>query len=140
MTKAATSGFFCFPAVWSLSAEFARTQDPLLSQDPNSNFLLVISKSSFDKIVANQLKRAALSIPINIAEGFGRNTKTDQKNFYVSERGSVFECVSILDILFSEKLISIDQKEYFYKQAKELSQMLFAMIQRLEAANQLKPN
>lgn len=36
---------------------------------------------------------------INIAEGSGRYTKADKKNFYIISRGSVYECVSLFDII-----------------------------------------
>jgi len=60
---------------------------------------LICSDKLIEKVIANQLKRASLSIPLNIVEGTGRYSKADIKNFYVIARGSVFECVTIFDIL-----------------------------------------
>jgi four helix bundle protein len=91
----------------------------------------VYANSSIDKVITNQLKRAALSIPLNIAEGTGRNTKADRRNFYVIARGSAFECVAIFDILKDRKNITTNIYNDFYKKAEELSMMLFAMIKRL---------
>ena len=92
---------------------------------------LAFSNSSIDKVIASQLKRASLSIPLNIAEGTGRSTKADRKNFYVIARGSAFECVAIFDILRERKNISSDKYSDFYKKSEELSMMLFAMIKHL---------
>jgi four helix bundle protein len=91
----------------------------------------VYANTSIDKVITNQLKRASLSIPLNIAEGTGRSTKPDRRNFYVIARGSAFECAAIFDILKGRK--NIDQDVYcnFYKKAEELSMMLFAMIKYL---------
>jgi len=50
-----------------------------------------------DRTSRDQLRRASFSIMLNIAEGSGRFTARDKKNFYVISRGSVFECVAILD-------------------------------------------
>jgi four helix bundle protein len=46
--------------------------------------------------LVDQLNRAALSFPANIAEGNGRFTKADRKNFFIIARGSVQECVPLL--------------------------------------------
>jgi four helix bundle protein len=48
--------------------------------------------------LVNQLNRAALSISANIAEGDGRFTIRDRKNFFGIARGSVQECVPLLEL------------------------------------------
>ncbi|OGK13771.1 hypothetical protein A3A93_05285 [Candidatus Roizmanbacteria bacterium RIFCSPLOWO2_01_FULL_38_12] len=46
--------------------------------------------------ITNQIRRAAVSIPSNIAEGFGRITTKDKKQFYIIARGSLIELQSQL--------------------------------------------
>ncbi len=45
----------------------------------------------------DQLKRAALSLPLNIAEGTGKVRQADKARYYAIARGSAFECAAILD-------------------------------------------
>ena len=47
-------------------------------------------------ILASQIRRAALSVPANIAEGFGRYHYLDKAKFYLNARGSLYELKSHL--------------------------------------------
>lgn len=46
--------------------------------------------------LTSQVKRAALSVPANIAEGFGRYHYLDKAKFYLNARGSLYELKSHL--------------------------------------------
>lgn len=48
----------------------------------------------------DQIKRASLSVPANIAEGYGRNTKKDFSQFLSIALGSVNEIIAYLDFIF----------------------------------------
>ncbi len=48
--------------------------------------------------LSDQLNRAALSVPANLAEGNGRWHKADRKQFFWIARGSAHECVPILEL------------------------------------------
>ena len=55
--------------------------------------------------LVDQFKRAALSISANIAEGNGRWHRKERRNFFLIARGSVFECVPLLELCRRRKLI-----------------------------------
>jgi four helix bundle protein len=54
--------------------------------------------------LSDQLKRATLSIPLNIAEGAGKPTDKDRSRFHAIARGSAMECGAILDMLHLQAL------------------------------------
>ena len=53
----------------------------------------------------DQLRRASLSIPLNIAEGYGKRTTPDRNKFYDIARGSAHECGAVLDASAILKLV-----------------------------------
>ena len=79
----------------------------------------------------DQLYRASFSIALNIAEGSGRFSERDRRNFFVIARSSVFECVAILDILKDGSIITERTYSDFEAKADELSRMLFGLIRKL---------
>ena len=56
--------------------------------------------------MGKQFVRAADSIALNIAEGYGRFFFKENKNFNYYSRGSAFECTACLHKAFKRKLIS----------------------------------
>lgn len=93
--------------------------------------LLKVNKS-IAPYAKNQLGRASLSIMLNIAEGSAKFNNRDRRNFYITARGSAFECSSLLCFLNEEGEIETTMKEDLYFSYEEISKMLFAMIKNLE--------
>jgi len=80
--------------------------------------------------ITNQLRRASISISLNIAEGSGRSKK-EFKHFLSMAKTSVYECIPLLQISFLQKYISKEIKEEFYKKSVRLAQMISALITSL---------
>jgi four helix bundle protein len=74
--------------------------------------------------MAEQLRRAALSIPLNIAEGSGKSTGPDQRRFYTIARGSAMECAATIDACSALALIE-------QMQAQEADQLLLSVVRML---------
>lgn len=90
------------------------------------------NKKGIDTVIRNQLKRASISSVINIAEGAGRFTRADKRNFYIIARGSIYECVSLFDILLDEENISEEEYKRTYDLYEEISKILYGLIRSLE--------
>lgn len=81
--------------------------------------------------LTNQLRRAAVSIALNIAEGSSR-TKKDFCHFLDLSRGSCYECVATLTIAKNRKYIA--EKEYWqlYEECNKLARMINALKRSLQ--------
>ena len=98
----------------------------------NKKVHFFLTTVTLDRSTNSQLRRASLSIMLNIAEGAGRISKPDKRHFYVIARGSTFECVAIFDFLKEIQKVEQTQFESFYQDLEELSRMLFSMIKSLK--------
>lgn len=87
-------------------------------------------KTSYSLI--DQLSRASLSIPLNIAEGNGRWHKGEKRQFFWIARGSVFECVPILQVLYRKKLIEEHQHDDLYEKLDVMAKMLTNLVKSVE--------
>jgi len=88
----------------------------------------VKENKGIDYYIKDQLKRASISMVINIAEGSGKFSKADKRNFYTIARGSTYECVSLLEIIFDENQITKEKFINFYERFEEISKMLLGLI------------
>ena len=78
--------------------------------------------------LASQLRRAAISINLNIAEGNGRHNPNEQKQFYYLSRGSFFEIVAVLDICRKREYIPETEYQAFIQTCSDIQAKLNGLI------------
>ena len=81
--------------------------------------------------LADQLNRAALSISNN-TEGNGRFTKADRRHFFGISRGSVQECVPMLELARRRRLLTIEDHASLKERLEEIARMLSGLINGLD--------
>ena len=92
---------------------------------------LTKQNNKFASYINTQLGRAAFSIMLNIAEGSAKYSNKDRRNYFITARGSVFECCSIIIFLHEEGEIPKELKNNLYSSLEEISRILFVMIRNL---------
>ena len=78
--------------------------------------------------LTSQMRRCAVSIPSNIAEGFGRKSKQDFKRFLQISMGSLFELETQLEISKNLEYMEESQFNNLYNDLREIEIMLSSFI------------
>ena len=74
--------------------------------------------------VTSQLRRAVVSVALNIAEGAGRKSKKEFIHFLDISYGSLCEVVTILMICLKQNYISQDSYKELYEKSEEIARIL----------------
>jgi four helix bundle protein len=81
------------------------------------------------RFLSDQLNRAALSIPANLAEGNGRWHTADRKQFFWIARGSAQECVPLMEVGFRRGLITDAEHKSLKESLETIVKMTSGLIQ-----------
>jgi four helix bundle protein len=101
-----------------------------------SSYRTAKSLSGVDRHARDQWLRAAQSIPLNIAEGNGKQSLKDKNRFFEIARGSALECAAIHDILESFEAIDTETNRIGKTNLKRIVSMLTRLIQRTESVSE----
>ena len=104
--------------VYQVAIEFLGVAAKILDNIPRGHALVI-----------DQLKRASISISSNIAEGAGRFSRAEKRNFYNIARGSALECYAALDAC---EIFELSRPENI-NEGRELLVRIVAMLTRLVA-------
>jgi four helix bundle protein len=90
-----------------------------------------LNKPRYDFSFQDQIRRSALSIMANIAEGQGRRTDRDFANFLSTAHASASETRSHLYLALDRKYISQKEFDELKGQLNEIGRMLMGMMRHL---------
>ena len=82
--------------------------------------------------LTNQIRRCAVSIPSNIAEGKGRRSKREYYQFLCRARGSLFELETQLEIASNLEYLSSEAYSFVRDQASKVAKPLNGLIAALQ--------
>jgi four helix bundle protein len=89
--------------------------------------------------LTSQLRRAAISISSNIAEGSGRNSDKDFGHFLEQSYGSLMETASLLFLGLDQKYISETECDLLLEKADQLARQLVALNRSLSVKTSKTP-
>lgn len=107
--------------VWQKAMEFARLVYAVAKRLPTEERFAL----------ADQLRRAASSVPSNIAEGNGRASNKDYAHFLAIARGSLYETITQIDL--AKSLGYIDDSEEIESIAAEVGRILTSLLRKYGA-------
>jgi len=107
--------------VWQKAIEFANKVYAASSEFPEDEKFGLTS----------QIRRCSVSISSNIAEGSGRNSKSDFARFVSIAYGSLMESVSQARIAKDQGFLSTESYEDIYQLAEQLARMLSGLRRSL---------
>lgn len=84
--------------------------------------------------LTSQIRRAAVSVTSNIAEGFGRQGKNDKLHFYVMSRGSILELQNQLLIAKDINLISKKSFDVLAEQSVSVHKLINGLVRSIKDA------
>lgn len=82
--------------------------------------------------ITSQLRRASLSIPLNVVEGYARNSDKSHKQFLLISYGSLKETKYLLHFCLKEGLVSEEQYKEMIVLAEEVGKLLWSAIKRIK--------
>lgn len=89
--------------------------------------------------LTSQIRRAAVSITSNIAEGFSRSTKNDKLHFYVIAKGSTTEVQNQLLLARDVGLLPTGEFDRFAARSVTANKLLTGLMKALNDGKGVKP-
>ena len=82
------------------------------------------------RVLQPQMRRAAISVPSNLAEGQGRWTRADARHFLLMSRGSLFELETQISIAEEQGYIAAPSAQEALDLAAEIGRLINGLVRR----------
>ncbi len=82
--------------------------------------------------LTSQLRRAAVSIPSNIAEGYGRQSTGNYRQFLLVSRGSLLELETQILLCLRLKYLSQEEADFLIMDIDSIAKMLSSLISKIK--------
>lgn len=102
------------------------------AREVNKGIVKLVKSLKLDRYKHDQIMRASNSMVLNIAEGNGRFTSKDKVHYFITARGSVYETISIFDLMEDEELIGSATAEEFREDLLVLIKILTKLIMNMK--------
>ncbi len=79
----------------------------------------------------SQVRRSSVSVPSNIAEGYGRSSTNDYLRFLQIASGSLYELQTQLEICLNLEYLTKQTFEKVYEKSREIERMLSSLIRKV---------
>ena len=89
-----------------------------------------------NRLIRDQWLRAAQSIPLNIAEGNGKQNLNDKNRFFEIARDSALECAAIHDMLMAFAAVDEESNRHGKSQLRRIVSMLTRLTHRSDRVAQ----
>lgn len=107
--------------VWQKSKQLVTTVYELTKDFPSSEIYGLTS----------QIRRSSISVPSNIAEGYGRKSNQDFARFLQISKGSLFELQTQMEIAKNLAYLKQTDLNSFNESSLEIEKMLGSLISKL---------
>jgi four helix bundle protein len=87
--------------------------------------------------LTSQMRRSVVSIPANVAEGYGRKSTQDYLRFLNIARSSTYELQTLLEIGYNLKYMTSDSFNAAFEKSKEIERMLSALIAKINRGSNI---
>ncbi len=85
--------------------------------------------------LSSQIRRCSVSIPSNIAEGFGRDSNKEYLRFLNVSISSLFELQTQLEIAKNIEYLKEEEFNNLYEDSRELERILVSFINKIKERN-----